>query len=85
MNTDLDHTAKESPGSSSDSHHELPVLAPDIASSSNRRHTASSDGTRAPEDDVSKGEKAAPVQTAVAAQGSTSRGPPYRKFGHKCK
>lgn len=88
MNTSRDYdkgTLELSRGSSGDSHHELPVLASALPDSSNRRLTASSEGTRAQEDDVVEGEKGARVQTAVAEQGPLSRGPPFRKFGHKCE
>jgi hypothetical protein len=88
MNTTPDYakgTSELSRGSSGDSHHELPVLASVLPDSSNRRLTASSEGTRAPEDDVVGGEKGASVQTAVTEQGPPRRGPPMRKFGHNCE
>ncbi|KAJ9105193.1 hypothetical protein QFC20_004328 [Naganishia adeliensis] len=69
-------TTRLSIRSAGDLHDATPVLA----NSHDRRHTSSSDGTRAAEDDMSKGEKQPQMQGGIGDAGAP-RGPPFRKFG----
>lgn len=73
-------TTRLSIGSAGDLHDATPVLG----NSHDRRHTSSSDGTRAAEDDMSKGEKQPQMQGGIVDAGAP-RGPPFRKFGHNCE
>jgi hypothetical protein len=72
---------KRSIGSAGDLHDATPVLA----TTQDTRRRSSSDGTRAAEDDMSRGEKHAPQVDGRVVDASEPRGPPFRKFGHKCK
>lgn len=71
---------KHSIESAGDLHDATPVLA----TSHERRHTSSSDGTRAAEDDMHKGEKQPQVLGGVV-DSSAPRGSPFKKFGHNCQ
>ena len=84
MNTNLDHSIQDRTEFSSDSHHGIPVLTTGLASPPNRRHTTSSDGTRAPDDDGVQ-EKTGAAQLALAGQDAPNVGPPFKKYGHQCK
>ncbi|GHJ85140.1 hypothetical protein NliqN6_1542 [Naganishia liquefaciens] len=79
MSIDPKHAVQQS---SVHAQHELPILHTQPASPPARRHTTSSDGTRAPEDDGAK-EKVGAAHIAVAGQSAPSIGPPFNKYGHK--